>query len=99
MSDPNEKGITELQADVDRAREWARKHFNADAESNTLLDPPSHIVEFPDIDRMIICAQLYHRPLTSFWLHYRLCWLPDGGVGWRMSNPPEGWPTPVLRCD
>ena len=95
MTDPNERPLAEIQADIEHAREWALRHFNADTERDTLLDPPTFLVEFPTPDEMVVCPKVYGRPLGVPFT-YRLAWIGNDLI-WVTHNPLTGQRLPGLK--
>jgi hypothetical protein len=71
-----------LQRDIERAREWARVHFN-DGGPSTLFDLPAFDVVFTDVDKMRVYPLFYGKRLDLS-VEYRLKWV-NGQVGWEGS--------------
>jgi len=80
-----EDDLKQKVEDIKRARKWAREYFNAyvdeDKTPSTLIDPLTHVVEFPDVDRLTVTNVHYGIKSEIIVAEYRLAWLRDG-VAW-----------------
>lgn len=70
--------ISRIKADIERARKWARQHFNAYVDEDTtpshLFAKPTMKVTFPDVDRMCVCPVAMGEPFQGGEADFRLCW-------------------------
>lgn len=91
----SKKTLEQIRNDVNHARAWALKHFNVNGPDG-FLDPPTADVEFPDVDRMIVCPTRFGKRLTVS-IQYKLKWI-DGFVGWEGLGIISGKPFTWLRA-
>jgi hypothetical protein len=84
--------LQNIQRKIGQARAYAELYFNADQEEDHLLAPPTFYVEFPDVDRMVVCKRNYGQRMLITTASYRLAFLEDGSVEWRgkLDCLPEG---------
>ena len=92
--------LEEIKRKIERARKWARKHFNATScndkrlfDENLQLLPPSAFVDFPGPDRMnVTLSRMGMRSVIVF--EYRLHFAKDGTLFWQTNHPIYGTPFP-----
>jgi len=74
--------LQRIQIDIERARAWARQHFNAYVDEETtpshLLAKPTCDVTFPEPDTMRVCPVVYGELMLVALAEYRLCWKLTG---------------------
>jgi hypothetical protein len=94
--------LDEIRAKIEKARQWARNHFNAGRCSDTrMFDenlvplPPSFFVDFPAPDRMRITPSILGKP-SNLWIEYRLHFHKDGSMTWQGKHPVWDTPLPPL---
>jgi len=99
-----EEDLKEIAAKIEKAREWARQHFNAkqagdprfvDHDLNFIL---AMFVEFPTPDTMRVTPSILGKP-HGLWFEYKLHFKKDGSLEWHGNNPFWGTPTPHLRVE
>jgi len=80
--------IEAVQADVKKARNWAKVDFNVYVDEkttpSTIIDPPRYLVVFPDVDRMTVTPVVYGKPVAGAEAEFRLVW--QGGWLYWVGN-------------
>lgn len=95
--------LKQIKRDVERARAWAKRHFNSEqaltqtglieeVDGELQLVKPSAFVSFPDVDTMTAQPAIMGK-LMGIAFHYRLCFESDGRLSWRGTHPI--WHTPI----
>jgi len=78
--------LERVKEDIQRARTWAARHFNAYVDEKRtpshLLAPLTFRVTYPDVDRLEVVAMSYGEEALITTAEYRLVW-KEGKVYWR----------------
>jgi hypothetical protein len=84
----NAKDIEEIKQDIEKARRWARKHFNVGQKEDHLLARPTFDIEYPGPNKIQVWPRFYgKRMMVSF--TYTLIWVGEMLI-WRARHPFHG---------